>query len=225
MGRAGRIAAGLAGAGVLALALAQLLLPGIAASRISGRVGRYGHVRSVHVSAWPAVELLWGDADSITVRASSLSLAPARAAKLLWEARGASKMDVSADSASVGALRVSGVRVHKRGDQLSAQAFAAEGAVRAALPSGLEVELLHSGGGSVEARARGGLFGIAASIDAVAGPREGKLVVQPRALFLAGVSITLFADPHVYIEGVGAEAAVERGVAQGYRLSARARLH
>ena len=57
---------------VLALALAQLLLPGIAASRISSRVGRYGEVQSVSVSAWPAVKLLWGSADSVTVRARSL---------------------------------------------------------------------------------------------------------------------------------------------------------
>ena len=38
---------------------------GIAASRISSRVGRYGKVQSVSVSAWPAVELLWGHADSV----------------------------------------------------------------------------------------------------------------------------------------------------------------
>ena len=44
----------------LVLALAQVLLPRIAASRISSRVGRYGTVQSVSVKAWPAVELLWG---------------------------------------------------------------------------------------------------------------------------------------------------------------------
>ena len=43
----------LAGA-VLVLALAQVLLPRIAASRISSRVGRYGSVESVSVRAWPA---------------------------------------------------------------------------------------------------------------------------------------------------------------------------
>ena len=60
MVKAGRIAAGLAGAIALVLVLAQLLLPGIAASRISSRVGKYGTVESVSVSAWPAIELLWG---------------------------------------------------------------------------------------------------------------------------------------------------------------------
>ena len=59
MGRGGQIAAGVAGAVVLVLALAQLILPRVAASRISSRIGRYGKVQSVSVSAWPAVELLW----------------------------------------------------------------------------------------------------------------------------------------------------------------------
>ncbi len=84
-----RIAAFLAGAALLVLALAQLLLPRIAAERISSRVGRYGSVESVSVSAWPAVKLLWGSVDSVRVRARHLSLSPAQAAKLLWEARGA----------------------------------------------------------------------------------------------------------------------------------------
>ena len=54
---------------MLVLALAQVLLPRIAASRISSRVGRYGKVQSVSVSAWPAVELLWGSVDSVRVAA------------------------------------------------------------------------------------------------------------------------------------------------------------
>ena len=56
---------------MLLLVLAQLLLPRIAASRISSRVGRYGTVQSVSVSAWPAVELLWGHADSVRVKAGA----------------------------------------------------------------------------------------------------------------------------------------------------------
>ena len=63
----------------LVLALAQLLLPRIAASRICSRVGRYGQFDSVSVSAWPAVELLWGSADSVQVQAGSLALNPAQA--------------------------------------------------------------------------------------------------------------------------------------------------
>ena len=68
---------------MLALALAQVFLPRIAASRISSRLRRYGTVQSVSVKAWPAVELLWGSADSVRVRARSLTVSPAQTAKLL----------------------------------------------------------------------------------------------------------------------------------------------
>ncbi len=54
-----RLLLSLVGSLVLLFVLAQVLLPRIAASRISSRVGRYGKVRSVSVSAWPALELLW----------------------------------------------------------------------------------------------------------------------------------------------------------------------
>src|SRR5271167_3644190 len=100
-----RLALLLVGGVVLALALAQVFLPRIAASRISSRLGRYGRVESVSVKAWPAVELLWGHADSATVRAGGLALSTAQTANLLWEARGFRDIDLTASSARVGRLK------------------------------------------------------------------------------------------------------------------------
>ena len=124
---------------VLLLGLAQLLLPRIASSRISSRVGRYGNVESVSVSAWPAVKLLWGSADSVRVRAGQLSLSPAQAAKLLWEGHRVDRLDFTARSVRLGSLRVSEASVRKRGSALSAQARASEVDIRAALPKGAYV--------------------------------------------------------------------------------------
>ena len=70
-------------------------------------MGRYGKVQSVSVSAWPAVELLWGHVGSVRVRAKSLALSPAQVASLLWEARGTASMDVSAESVRLGSLALS----------------------------------------------------------------------------------------------------------------------
>ncbi len=66
------------------------------------------------------------------------------------------------------------------------------------------MQLLASEGGEVEVQAAGGLFGIRASIDAVAAPSDGKLVVHPVGALLSGLQLTLFSDPHVYVQGVGA---------------------
>jgi hypothetical protein len=222
MGKGGRIAAGVAGAVVLLLALAQLILPRLAASRISSRVGRYGKVQSVSVSAWPAVELLWGHVGSVRVRAKSLALSPAQVAGLLWEARGTASMDVSAESVRLGSLALSDASLKKRGSAMSAQALASEAEVKAALPTGFGVKLLRSEGGEVEVQATGALFGVGASVNAVAGASEGKLVAHPLGFLVEALQLTLFSDPHVYVEGVGASVQSEQPLS--YRLTMSASL-
>jgi hypothetical protein len=219
---AGRIAAGLAGVIVLVLVLAQAFLPGIAASRIASRVGRYGTVGSVSVTAWPAVKLLWGRADTVRVNAIHLKLSPAQTAKLLWEARGASSVEMTAPTVQEGPLRLGHVSLRKRGKAMSAEAQVTAADVRAALPQGVLVQLLGSAGGEVEVRASGGLFGVTASVDAVAGASEGRLVAHPVGLLLEGLRLTLFSDPHVYVEGVGATALPGRGGAPSFRFTMRA---
>jgi hypothetical protein len=217
-----RLLLSLAGGLVLLLALAQVLLPRIAASRIGARVGRYGKVRSVSVSAWPAVKLLWGDADSVRVSANDLALSPAQVGSLLSEARGAGSMDVSAESVLLGTLRVTDASLSKRGNALSAHALVSEADVKAALPVGFGVRLLRSEHGQVEVQATGGLFGVGASVNAVAGASEGKLVAHPLGFLIEGLRLTLFSDPHVYVEGVGASVVGEQPLS--YRLTMSASL-
>jgi hypothetical protein len=219
-----RIALWLAGAALVLLVLAQIILPRIAASRISSRVGRYGKVQSVHVTAFPAVELLWGRADSVTVRATDLKLSPRQSAKLLWEGRGVDRMDLKAARAQEGPLRLTALRLRKRGDKLSAHALLRATDVQAALPPGFDVQLLGSRRGQVEVRASGGLFGVGASVDAVAEANRGRLVAHPRGLLLEGLQLMLFSDQHVYVEGIGARNARGAGGAPSYLLSISASL-
>jgi hypothetical protein len=212
----------LAGGLLLLLVIAQLLLPRLAVSRITSRVGRYGKVLSVSVSAWPAVELLWGHVGSVRVKARSLALSPAQAASLLSEAKGAASMDVSAESVRMGKLTVTGASLRKRGDALSAQALVSEAAVKAALPAGFSLRLLRSEGGEVEVQATGALFGVGIPVNAVAGASDGKLVAHPLGFLIEGLQLTLFSDPHVYVEGVGASA--QGTDPQSYRLTMSASL-
>jgi hypothetical protein len=209
---------------IVVLGLAQVFLPKLAASKISSRVGKYGSVEHVHVSAWPAIKLLWGDADTVEVQASRLRVSPSQTAKLLAEAHGINDLDLSSLSASEGSLPLSDVSLHKQGRTLSAHAFVTQADVKAALPEGFDVELLGSSEGEVEVRASGGLFGIGASVNAVAQASEGKLVVHPRGLLLEALKLTLFSDPRVYIERVEAHAASGAGGAAGYRLGIGASL-
>jgi hypothetical protein len=220
--RKSRLAIWLAGAVVLVLALAQLLLPRIAAGVISSRIGRYGKVHSVSVSAWPAVKLLWGSVDSVRVRAGRLAMSPAQAAKLLWEGHTTASIDATAESVQLGSLRLSDATLQKRDSALSAQASTSEADVSAALPAGIGLKLLRSEGGQVEVQASGGLFGVGASVNAVAQASEGKLIAHPLGFLVEGLRLTLFSDPHVYVEGVGASVAGEQPLT--YRLTMSASL-
>jgi hypothetical protein len=222
--KAVRLALGVVGALVVLLALAQVFLPKIAASRISERIGRYGSVDSVHVSAWPAVELLWKHADSVKVKATRLRVSPAQTSKLLAEASGVDRMDVSVASVQEGPLRLRGVSFHKRGERMSAHAHLGTADVAAALPPGIGVQLLGSSGGKVQVRASGGLFGVGASVDAVAEAEGGKLVVHPRGLLLEAIKLTLFSDARVYVTGVSASRATGPGGVAGYLLGIEATL-
>lgn len=212
------------GTAIVVLGLAQVFLPKLAASSISSKIGKYGSVEHVHVSAWPAIKLLWHDADTVEVEASRMRVTPSQTAKLLAEAHGITDLDLSSLSASEGSLALSDVSLHKHGRALSAHAFVTEADVKAALPEGFGVELLGSSEGAVEVRASGGLFGIGASVNAVAQASEGKLVVHPRGLLLEALKLTLFSDPRVYVERVEAHAASGAGGAAGYRLGIGASL-
>jgi hypothetical protein len=224
-GKIARIALGVVAAVVLVLVLAQLLLPGIAASRIRKRVEKYGTVRSVSVTAWPAVELLWGRAGSVDVKAGDVQLSTAQMTKLLREARGADNLHATAESLKAGPLPLRDAALAKHGNVLAASAWTSTADVQAALGRGFEVKILHSGGGQVQLSVGGGLFGVQASIEAVAEAQEGKVVVHPRVFPLEALKLTVFDEPGLDIEGVGASAAAgPSGQGAGYRLSLRASL-
>jgi len=196
---------------LLLVVLAQVFLPTLAAKRVRDRVARYGTVRSVSVSAFPAVKLLWGKADTVDVSAGSLSVQLSQIAALLAEAREVGSMSVNADVATLTAipdlpdgLTVKDLRMQKHGSTISASATLTQQQLNEALPSGFHVEPTASGGGQVEARASGGLFGVQASITALVKPLEGRLVAEPRGFPLASLgTVTLFSDTHLRVASVG----------------------
>jgi hypothetical protein len=183
------------------LIASQLLLPALAARAVRQRVGRYGPVLSVHVSAFPALQLLWEHGQSATVRTGALSMTSAQASDLLWSARGFDALDVSSASVLMGPTRVDALSMKKRGHSLQVLATLTPADVRAALPAGVQVQGLAAGAeGTLEVTLGGELFGISASVATLVQVSEGKLVAAPRGLSLGGLTqLTLFSDPHLYV--------------------------
>lgn len=205
---------------VVLAVVGQLVLPSVAGRWVREHVSRYGRVESVSVKAWPAVKLLWRDADEVKVHTGALRLSAEQAAGLVAEGSGTDTVEASAESVQLGSVRVTEASFRKQGDRVYGEGTMSEEDLRQALPAGVGVALLGSGGGQVEVRVSGELFGFGASVEAVARALDGKLVVQANAGILGTLTHTLFADPRVYVEGVSARALTGEGSGEGsYRLS------
>lgn len=205
---------------LLVLVVAQLLLPSITAQRLRERLAADGTVQSVSVSAFPAVKLLWGHADEVHVRFASAQATSARIAELLGEAKDVDDLDVSIGSLRDGSLTLRDVTIRKRGPALLGEARLSERALSRALPLGVRVQPVASGGGQLLMRAEAGLFGFGFAVDMLLSAQSGALVLEPVNVPFGGLAqVTVFSDPHMQVRAVGA-----RGVAGGYLLSAEGRL-
>lgn len=213
------IALGVAGLVLVLLIVAQLVLPGIATQRIRDQLSRSGTVLSVKVSAFPAIKLLWGDADSVVVRLGRYRAAASSIGGSVDRAAGVGKLDVSAQEVDSGVITLRDAVLGKRGSELTGSATIMESDLRSAVPFLDNVSPVASSGGELIMRGTASLFGLSATVNAVVAAQNGALVVAPDVPFGGIATITLFNDPHVRVESIGAVT-----VPGGFKLSAVASL-
>lgn len=207
------------GAVVALAALQQVVVPPIAEHRLSDRLEHIGRVERVEIAAVPALKLAFGHADRVTVRMRSSTTAPAGLANLLADARATAGLEASAATARVGPLTFRDASLRKRGSELDGQASVRSEDLRAALPPGLTVAPVASGGGQLVFAGTATFLGRTVSARAVALARDGRLLVVPDVPFGELLTLTVFSDPRVYVQDIGA-----RPQPDGFTLSARARL-
>lgn len=207
-----RVGLGVVVSAVVLLGVAQLLLPRIAAKVVRDKLAKYGQVRHVSVDAFPAIQLLWGEADKVQAVAQSLTLSPSQLVKLLTEAHGVDSLSVQAKKVELHQLSFGGpatfehASIRKQGQNIDGKALLTSAELAKALPPGVEVKLLSSSKGRVMVRASGSLLGFQASIDAVVEAVDGRLQLSPTGALLSGLAtLTLFEDPKLEILGVGAK--------------------
>jgi hypothetical protein len=204
---------------LLVLVLPQLLLPGIAAQQLRDRIGRSGKVLSIEVDAFPAIELLWHQADKVVIRMASYQSDPGHLGSLLQQAGDVGSLDASVAQLDTGLLRLQNASLKKRGDELTGSALVTEGNLRAAVPFLDSVTPVASGGGQLTLRGTGSFLGVSATADAVVQPSHGALVVVPEVPFGSLATVTVFSNPHVQVQGVSASSAPG-----GFAVTARARV-
>lgn len=201
---------------ILLLVVAQLVLPGIAAQRLRDRLAKSGQVLDVHVSAFPAIELLWHQADRVVVRLKTYHSNPRPLSSLLEQTKDTGSLDASAGEFDTGLVNLHDAVLRKRGDTLTGSATVTASDLRSALGGAIQdVQPVASGGG--ELTLQGTVLGVTA--DATLRAQNGALVVQPDVPILNFVTVTVFSDPHVGVQGVAASDAPG-----GFSVSASARL-
>lgn len=204
---------------VITLAIAQFVLPGVAAQRLRDRLQRSGQVLSVQVDAFPAIELLWHHADRVVVRMASYTSNPGHLGSLLSQAGDVGALDARATEFNTGLLTLREATLSKRGDQLIGSARVTEADLRAALPILQSLTPVASDSGGLTLQGKATLLGVTATVDATVRAQAGALVVAPDVPFGGLATITVFSDPHLEIQGIGAS---DR--AGGFSVFGRARL-
>lgn len=197
----------------------QLLLPRIAEHRLRSQLSENGTVDRVSVHAFPAVKLLFGHADRVSVHMSQTGAGRGRLADLLAHTRDTKDLDVRVDELRVLLLRLHDVRLRKRGKELIGSAAVSQTDLRAALPPGFDLQPVASGAGELVFQGSVRLLGAAVSARAVVLASEGRLRIAPDVPFGGLAALTIFDDPRIEVEAVGA-----RTSSGGFTLTARARL-
>jgi hypothetical protein len=214
------IALAAAGVVLLVLVVAQLLLPGIAEQRLRDQLSRSGTVLEVNVSAFPAIELLWHQADRVVVRMGRYRSGSADLGSSLARTADVGSLDASVQELDSGALTLRDATLRKRDDQLVGTAKVTQADLRAAVPFLDNVQPVASQDGRLVLRGTASLLGLTASVDVTVAAQEGEIVVAPDVPFGGLVTIRLFSDPRVQVQSVAAAA-----VPGGFRLSAGATVH
>jgi hypothetical protein len=210
-------------AAILLIGVGQLVLPGVAEQKVRSSLSRYGPVRRVHIESTPAIKLLWHRADRVVVAMDSYRSEPGghgSLADFLSRTRDTGKLDVSVRTLQSQLLTLHDVSLRKEGDVLVGRARLTQHELSAALPTFLDLRPVSASEDGIVARASASILGhrITARIRVLA--EAGRVLVRPEGFpFGSLASITVFNDPRVYVESLGAELHGEN-----YLLTARARL-
>jgi hypothetical protein len=213
------LAGGLVIVVLVVLVIPQLILPGIVAQRLRDRLARSGKVLKVEVHAFPAIELLWHQADSVVIRMASYRSSSSKLSSTLGQVGDTGSLDASAGRLVAGLLTLRDARLQKHGDQLTGSATVTERDLRASFPVLDGVVPVGSSGGELTLRGTATVFGVTATVDATVRPQNGALVVSPDVPFGGLATIRLFSSPTIAVQGVAA-----RAVPGGFALTGSARL-
>jgi hypothetical protein len=214
-----------AGVLVALLVVAQLLLPRIAARKLTSDLERHGGNVHVDVAAFPAVKLLWHKADRVTVTVDHYRPGPPRSGSSLADqlagTKDTAKLDVRVGVLNDRLLRMHDISLRKDGDVLVGEVRLRRGDVNAALPPQLHLTGRAAAGQEISVAGVTSVFGRRLSGSArILVDARGRIVLKPDGFPLASlVTVPLFADDRVAVDTIDA-----RPTAGGFTVTARGHL-
>jgi FHA domain len=220
--RRAAIAAAAAGVIVVLLVVAQLVLPGVAENTLRSDLSKYGPVRQLSITSFPAVKLLWHRANSVKVVMDSYHSEPGghtSLADFLSQTRATKKLDARVGVLKAQLVTLEDVSLHKDGDKLVGRALLTQRALDDALPDFAGLRPISATQNGIVVRASGTALGQRAAVNLRVQADNGKVVVAPDGLIGSFAHISAFKDPRVYVESFGAELRGDR-----YLLTVRASL-
>jgi hypothetical protein len=197
--RSVRWAIGAVGLVVVLLLLSQILLPGIVASKL--RSSLKGAATGVHLSvhASPALELLFGHADSVDLSIEELRpTGSANVKALLERTRETETLDATVARLITQKLELDHVSVQKRGSLLTTSAAVNRTALAAALPPGISLTAPVAGSQAIAFTARITLLGQSIDANARLEARRGKIEIVPESALLPAIPV--FSDSQLAVD-------------------------
>lgn len=199
--------------------VAQLVLPGIAEQQLRERLARSGTVLQIEVHAFPAIELLWHQADRVVIRMDQYRSSSTNLGSTLGQSADVGTLDASAREVTAGLLTLRDATLRKHGNDLIGSARITEADLRTSVPFLQNVQPVASGNGQLILRGTATLFGVSATADATVAAKNGQLIVQPNVPFGGLATVTLFNNPHVAVQDLSASP-----TSDGFSVSARGAL-
>ena len=192
---------------ILVFGVGQLVLIPIAEHVVRQRLAAHGRVLSVSISAVPAIELIFGDADSATIRMATYTASQSQVAANLANASGVANLDVHVGTVHSGLLSISSVHMTKRGGHFAGSGVISDAALRAAVPLLRSVVPVASSHGQVtlQGTADVPILG-SVSADVNVGAVNGKVVVSGAGLLDSFLHLTVWSNPHVDVESLSGAA-------------------
>jgi hypothetical protein len=195
---------GVLGGLLLVMAVAQLVLPGIAAQRLRDQLSHNGSVLDVEVHAFPAIELLWHQADRVVIRMRDYHSSGAHLGSALGQSTDVDTLDASASTVTAGLLTVHDATLHKHGSAIGASAQVQEADLQRAVPFLESVQPVASSGGQLVLRGTASLLGVGVTANATVAADGGQILVTPQVPFGGLATVAVFSSSRVTVDSLSA---------------------